>query len=131
MLLRASGANRNASYDLGAVMDPQRASGVAHGDVLIELVDAVMDANAPRAGATSVTVDARLVAARAAVVAALGDEALVDAAAVIAMFNQADRVADGAGIPLDEPLEMMTRELRQEIGVGRFSSAANSPRASY
>jgi hypothetical protein len=118
MLLRASGAYRNEVYDPLAVMTTERASGVACGDVLVELVDAVMEPD-----------EARRTAARAAVVEALGPQALIDAAAVIAMFHQADRVADGAGIPLDEPLALMTRDLRSELGVERFTSAANTPRA--
>jgi hypothetical protein len=116
MLLRVSGASRNESWDVDAVMDADRAAGVAHESVLRELVEAVMQPD-----------DERVTRARDAVARALGSDALVDAAAVIATFHHMDRVADGAGIPLDEPLEAMTRDLREQLGLTRFPSAANTP----
>ena len=118
MLLRASGATKNEAYELGAVMDPATASGIAHERVLIEMADAVLRGD-----------EARRTAAREALVREMGPAALVDTAAIIAAFSQAVRTADGAGIPLDDPLEMMTRDLRSELGVDRFPSAANTPRA--
>lgn len=118
MLLRASGQSRNESFDLSAVMEGGHAGGVQHGELLLALVDAVIGDD-----------DARLAEARRAIVDTIGPEALVDSAAVIATFSQMDRIADAAGIPLDEPLEMMTRDLRDELGVAKFASAANTPRA--
>jgi hypothetical protein len=118
MLLRASGASRNEAYDLGAVMQPGTSTGVPHDRILIELVDAALGRD-----------EKRRAAAREDLVRELGPTALVDTAAIIASFSQAVRTADGAGIPLDEPLEMMTRDLRTELGVTRFASAANTPGA--
>ena len=60
---------------------------------------------------------------------ALGPEAVVETAAVIATFSKMDRIADATGIPLDGPLALMTEELRDEIGIGRFASAENTPDA--
>ena len=118
MLLRASGASRNEAYDLTAVMQPGTSTGIADDRVLIELVDATLG-----------TDEARRANAREALVRDLGPAALIDTAAIIGSFTQAVRTADGAGIPLDEPLEMMTRDLRAELGVTRFASAANTPGA--
>src|SRR5262245_62893276 len=104
MLLRGSGASRSEAYDVAAVMTPGASTGLAHDRVLLELVDATLTGS-----------EERRAAARAALVRELGEAALVDTAAVIASFSQAVRTADGAGIPLDEPLEMMTRDLRAEL----------------
>jgi len=57
----------------------------------------------------------------------LGDSALVDAAAVVATFNTMDRIADGSGIPLDTVLVSPSQSFREELGLGRFASAANTP----
>ena len=118
MLLRASGASKNEAYDLTAVMQPGTSTGIAHDGILIEFVDATLGGD-----------ERRRAAARESLVRTLGPAALVDTAAIIGSFSQADRTADGAGIPLDEPLEMMTRDLRIELGVTRFASAANTPGA--
>ena len=66
---------------------------------------------------------------RTALQDALGDAALVDAAAVVANFNAIDRVADACGIPLDASTEDMTAEMRASLGfddfaVGRDTGAA-------
>ena len=50
----------------------------------------------------------RIAAARGSVATELGDAAMVDAAAVIANFQRMVRIADSSGIPLDEPVLMMT-----------------------
>lgn len=88
--------------ELGSVADGKGTGGVAHGDVLIAFTDAVM-ANEPEAMART----------RDAVTAALGEQAVADAAGVIAMFNIVDRVADATGIPIDEG---GTHDLRYAIG---------------
>ena len=46
--------------------------------------------------------DRRLAAARNTLADLLGEEAVVDSAAVIAAFNMNTRIADATGIPLDE-----------------------------
>ena len=70
---------------------------------------------------------AALSRARTGLLRALGPEGLVDAAAVVGLFNAIDRVADATGIPLDEPLLLMSGEVRAELGLERFASAANTP----
>ncbi len=71
--------------------------GIAHGAELIAFSEAVIEGD-----------DAALRAARGAVMDALGGAALVDAAAVAAIFDAIDRVADATAIPLEaQKLEEM------------------------
>ena len=57
---------------------------------------------------------------------ALGDEALVDAAAVVALFTMADRCADSAGIPLEDEKVERTEGLRSELGLNEFRNIAEA-----
>ena len=105
--------------DLGAVVDPARAaaSGVAHAERLIALVDAMVGAE-----------DAALARARARVLDDVGAAALVDAVAVAANFERMVRIADGTGIPLDAPVAIATTDARAALGIDAFSAAAHTPR---
>ena len=67
---------------------------------------------------------------RSAVADALGEAALVDAAAVIGNFQRMTRIADGTGIPLDDMVVAMTTDLREELGINEFGSAAYTREAS-
>lgn len=62
--------------------------------------------------------------AREAVRAALGEAALVDAAAIIGNFERMVRIADGTGIPLDTPVHVATESIRASLGLDRFEAAA-------
>ena len=66
-------------------------------------------------------------AVRSDVVEALGEAAMVDSAAVIANFQRMVRIADGTGIPLDEPVLMLTQDIREDLGINGYGSADNSP----
>jgi len=66
--------------------------------------------------------------ARDALVSALGEAAMIDSAAVIANFQRMVRIADSTGIPLDEPVMMMTQGIRRELDINQFAAAANSPK---
>lgn len=66
------------------------------------------------------TDDGRLAAARAAVLDAMGAEALVDSVAVAALFNGIDRIADATGAPLEQVKADATVDLRSEIGIDAF-----------
>jgi len=63
---------------------------------------------------------------REALRAVLSDEAFVDTCATIAAFSTVDRIADATGIPLDEGLAALSGEVRRELGLARFASAANT-----
>jgi alkylhydroperoxidase family enzyme len=105
--------------DLAAVNGVRRGDGgVAHGAALIAFTEAVMGRDA----------EARA-RERAALRAVLTPAEFVDACAVIAAFNVVDRIADATGIPLDEPLLLMSGPVREELDLARFASAANTPGA--
>jgi hypothetical protein len=106
MALRASSKRDGGDADITAITR-ERASdgGVAHGALLIELVDAVLD---PRADPAP---------ARARLVAAAGPGLLVEAAAVLGIFHLNDRVADALGAPLDGLMVDYRRQLGERMGI--------------
>lgn len=65
-------------------------------------------------------------ATRAALAEAIGDEATLEAAATIAIFNGLVRVADGTGIRLDDGVFSASVAERELLGINRFAGAANS-----
>jgi hypothetical protein len=101
-----------AITDGGAVAS----SGVAHAGTLVAFADAAV------AGERDA-----LEKARRDVLQQLGPDALVDAAAVVGNFQRMVRIADSTGIPLDTPMELLSEDLRDELGVERFGSSANTP----
>src|SRR3990172_9208331 len=118
LLLRVSSEISGAEVDVRAVTDAKVSSGVAHGEALVAFADALV------AGG-----DRELERAREALLAALGPAGLVRAAAVAANFERMVRIADGTGIPLDAPVRLITAELRDELSLDAFRSAANTPAA--
>jgi len=54
----------------------------------------------------------------------LGDAALIDAAAVIAIFDAVVRIADSTGIPLEETKEINSRSIRAELGIDDYRSGS-------
>ena len=93
-------------------------SGVAHADALVAFTEAVLGED-----------DAELTRARGEALERIGPAGLVDAAAVVGNFQRMVRIADSTGIPLDAPLALATEDLRSELGLDRFGSAANTPPA--
>jgi hypothetical protein len=91
-------------------MDGDAASGVPGGGVLSAFAEAIV------AGADS------LAQARSAVVAALGEAAMVDAAAVVAGFNGITRIADATGIPLEPAKAEETEAWRGALGIDGFAA---------
>lgn len=67
--------------------------------------------------------EARLAAARAAVIDAVGEAGLVDAAAIASAFNAIDRVADSTGMPLSGQVLEETADFREELGLNDFLTA--------
>jgi hypothetical protein len=63
----------------------------------------------------------RLARARIRLAEALGTDALVDAAAVVANFNAIDRIADATGIPIDAERIELTADLRAELDINVFA----------
>lgn len=113
MLLR--GSSPTAEIDLQAAVEGSADTGVPHGALLNTFTEAVLG-----------TDDAQLDEVRHAMVDALGPAALVDAAAVVAGFMQMVRIADGAGVPLDEFMMEATNDIREDLGLHAFGSARNT-----
>jgi hypothetical protein len=90
------------TVDVSAVKDGEADSGVEFGAELLAFSDAVMARNT-----------AAIETTRDSVAEALGADGVVDTAAVIAMFNVVDRIADATGIPIDDGF---THDLRYAIG---------------
>jgi len=105
------------AVDLRAVMgEAGDDAGVEHGGRLIAFTDAVMGSD-----------DERLARERRTLRAVVSAEAFVDTCALIAAFNVVDRVADATGIPLDPMLYAGSGDVREELGLARFRSSANTP----
>jgi len=106
MALRASSKKTGGDADITAITREEASDGgVAHGKLLIELVDAVIDETADPAPA------------RQRLVAAAGPGLLVEAGAVLGMFHRNDRVADAMGAPLDELMLDYRRKLGEKMGM--------------
>lgn len=120
MLLRASGEMTGETVDVKAVTDDAAAaeSGVAHAAPLLAFADALVGDDT-----------AALDVARASVRAAVGDAGLADAASVASNFERMVRIADGTGIPIDTPVQVLSEDVRAELGLGAFHSAGNTPEA--
>jgi len=91
-------------------------SGVAAGRELLAFAESVL----------SNTAD--LEDRRRAIQAALGDDALVDAAGIVANFQRMVRIADGTGIPLDKPVAVLSADLRDALNLDAFGAAKRTPR---
>ena len=94
--------------------------GVDGGHALVDFADAVV---------TGTQTDINH--ARTRVEAELGRQAAVDAAAVIANFQRMVRIADSTGIPLDEPVLMMSQTIRKDLGINEYHAAQNTPKLSF
>ena len=104
LLLRGSG-----QFELKAVMDSDLDSGVEHGRILSDLVDA--------------TIQRRwddLAELRDEGVRVMGAQVTVDALAVASGFNGITRIADATGIPLDSDPAKVTADMRDELGINDF-----------
>ena len=63
---------------------------------------------------------------RQALVDKMGSAAMVDAAGVISNFQRMVRIADATGIPSDGPMQAMSEDLREQLGINQYVSAANT-----
>lgn len=115
-----SGAVSGSEVDLSGVNEGETDAdgGIPQGARLLAFTDAVMRGS-----------DDDLRRERAALRAVLSDEEYVDAVATVGAFNVVDRIADSIGIPLDENLQTMSAEVREELDLARFGSSANTPGA--
>lgn len=112
-MLRESNEHNGEDFDLQALTAgvDGAASGIPHGDLLVAFAEAVTLADT-----------AAMASARDALQAALGDEALVDAAGIVGMFNGLDRVADSTGAPLEDWKAADTEEMRNALGIDNYAA---------
>lgn len=113
MLLRASGEAIGEQVHLeGSVGEGD--GGVASGTELLRFAEAATRGNDD------------LVAARRALIDAVGGSAFVEAAATVAIFNGLVRVADSTGIPLDRGTQSNSSSFRESLGLNEFGGARNT-----
>lgn len=107
MLLRGSGQHTGDEYSFTGIMDGESETGVPHGALLGRFADAVHAGD--------------FAAERAEVERTLGWDALVDAAATVAIFSAVVKVADATGIPLETFKAEASAGFRAELGIDGFA----------
>jgi hypothetical protein len=70
--------------------------------------------------------DEELATARKALRAVVGPQGVADAAGVTGSFECVNRIADGAGLPLDEDALAWSKGIREELGLNSFSTAVHT-----
>ncbi len=116
MMRRVSSDSNNQEVDLHAVMG-EGDGGVEGGAELTAFAEATVSGG-----------DNAITSAREKLVRVLGPDATVDAAGVIGNFERMVRIADGTGIPLDTPVNMISADMREEVGIDQFATARNTPK---
>jgi len=111
-LLRASSQAKGESFDLGLILGKPGDGNIPHGALLVGFADAALGPD-----------DRRLADTQASIRAAMGDAALVDAAAIVATFNAIDRVADATGIPIEPAKAQSTADIRAALGINTFAES--------
>lgn len=120
-MLRASTQVSGEEVNLNGIVEGNDVqTGLSGGEALIRFAEASVGASADDSAD-----DIRV--AREAVKDELGENAMIDAAGVIANFQRMVRIADGTGIPLDTPVAMMTSSIREDLGINEYGSAGNTP----
>jgi len=116
-MLRASIETEGATADLGGVVGEVREdeSSIPAAAALIGFVEAALGAPAKE-----------IARARDRLRREIGSEGLVDAAAIIGNFERMVRIADATGIPLDTAVNVATESIRDELGIDRYASSANT-----
>lgn len=110
-MLRESSKISNETVELSDVTRGlSHATGIAHARILVEFAEAVVQRDSRR-----------VAAARKAVFDALGNDAMIDAAATIAGFHGFVRIADTIGIPYETAAAGQdVPELREQAGINAF-----------
>ena len=120
-MLRESVELTGGSIDFEGLTDPSctEIKGIANSRELLQLANACMGAG-----------DVALESARQALVDKMGPAAMIDTVGVISNFQRMVRIADATGIPADGPMQEMSGDLREQLGINQYVSAANSSRPS-
>lgn len=113
MLLRGSGDFTGNRYDFRSIHgEALQDCGIPHAGVLVEFAEAAVNGDSER-----------LTPARLDIEQTLGWEALVDSAAVVAIFEAVVRIADATGIPIEAYKAESTIDMRGALGLNQFPSA--------
>lgn len=112
MMLRGSSAASGTQVNLEAIVAGQSVDSLLPGGAaLVRFTDAILRHEDDRA------------AARQALIAELGDSAMVDAAGVVGNFQRMVRIADSTGIPVDGRMAAANEEVREQLGLNDLPSA--------
>ena len=116
-MLRVSAQTTSTNINIQGINGDATAAetGIEFGRELMQFAEAVAGRD-----------DRNLETARQQLLDIAGESVLVDAAGVAANFQRMVRIADAAGIPIDDMQEEMRRQIRQELDIARFPSARNS-----
>jgi hypothetical protein len=111
-MLRGSSTSSGEEVNLDAIVHGQDVdSGIPGGRELVRFTDAALQDPAD------------LEAARAELVARLGEAEMVDAASVIGNFQRMVRIADSTGIPVDGFMAEANAQVREQLGLNALPSA--------
>ena len=113
-LLRASSEQVGQEASLEATVGRGGGGDIPHGEALLRFGEAVTNGSDDLDGS------------RAALRDTLGEEAFLEAAGIVGIFNGLVRTADLSGIPLDDGTLHGSVDFRQELGLNAFAGAANS-----
>jgi len=102
----------NSETDLRIVTGAARDVDIEDGALFARFAEAVITGTVPE-----------IAAHRDALERALGNDAVVDAAAVAALFNAINRVADAIGIQFEESKLERTADLRAHLGIDEMETA--------
>lgn len=117
MALRESAKKAGDKIDLQVVLGKNAdQSGIANARTLVAFVEAFISRD-----------EAALDVARKILVDEMGAAAMVDAAAVAANFQRMVRIADAIGIPVDEQMNMITKDIQKQLELRQFPSSHNTP----
>jgi hypothetical protein len=111
-LLRESSKAKGESFDLSLIVGKPGDGNIPHGALLVAFAEAVLGVD-----------DERLADTQSRIRAAIGDVALVDAAAIVATFNAIDRVADATGIQIEDAKAQATADVRAVLGISAFAES--------
>lgn len=113
-MLRASSETEGDVVDLGAVREGAAAaegSGVPHAAQLVAFAEAVVTRD-----------EAAIARQRSALIDRLGPVGMREAASIVCNFQRMVRIADGSGIPLDTPLELISAGVREDLELDELAS---------
>ena len=105
----------NLEVNLKGLVDSSQDIGVPGGDKLLEFSEALIGNDSKRLNNARLDLEKQL-----------GPDAIPAASAIAANFSKNDRIANGCGIPVDDIMLKATTDIREELNLDSFRSAANT-----